>query len=90
MSKIKNNILEIIVIGLAIIFALTMAILVVLQELGYMNNSAYVCKNDCLANNMTSVYIDNTCQCCIHTIQNNVKETIIEDRCYEVFDLNET
>ena len=80
----KNNILEILVIALAGLLALIMISLVILQNLGYINNSVHKCVEKCSESNMTTSFRDGICKCCVNSVKSTRKETIIEDRCYEV------
>jgi hypothetical protein len=86
----KHSAIELIFYGLATIFVVTLLTIVILNELGYIKTSSDDCQKLCAEFNQTAQYVNDKCRCCTHTVKSNKMETIIEDRCYEVFNLNET
>lgn len=86
----KDNMVERIFYILFIIFILVLGTLFLLKELGYMRTAVDDCIDKCSESNMTVQYDNGICKCCVHSVKSTKKETLIEDRCYEVFDINET
>ena len=85
----KNNMVERIFYILFIMFILIMSVSAILKEMGYIQTPSDICKKNCSENNMTSKFMGDTCNCCIPAVYSNKKETLIEEKCYEVISLND-
>ena len=86
----KNNSNKQIFYILFIIFILIFGNLMLLKELESIHESKDKCPDKCLDNNMTAININDVCQCCTNMVQSSKKETLIENRCYEVITTNVT